>query len=85
MESKAPDTYQAILEADEISREKFSGHGSAMAQCHSHIIMPLANLRDKYTQVYWGIRDFEYRFKRLPEGMWLPETAVDLETRSWQT
>ena len=80
MESKAPDTYQAILEADEISREKFSGHGSAMAQCHSHIIMPLANLRDKYTQVYWGIRDFEYRFKRLPEGMWLPETAVDLET-----
>ena len=80
MESKAPDTYQAILDADKISREKFSGHGSAMAQCYSHMIMPLASSKDKYTQVYWGIRDFEFRFKRLPEGMWLPETAVDLET-----
>ena len=77
---KAPDTYQAVLEADKISRETFSGHGSAMAQCYSHMIMPLADSKDKYTQVYWGIRDFEFRFKRLPEGMWLPETAVDLET-----
>ena len=80
MEAKTPDTYQAILDADTISQEKFSGHGSAMAQCHSHMIMPLANSKDKYTQVYWGIEDFEFRFKRLPEGMWLPETAVDLET-----
>lgn len=80
MESKAPDTYQAVLDADVISREKFSGHGSAIAQCYSHMIMPLANSRDKYTQVYWGIRDFEFRFKRLPEGMWLPETAVDIES-----
>ena len=80
MQSKAPDSYQAILDADKISREKFSGHGSAMAQCYSHMIMPLASSKDKYTQVYWGIRDFEFRFKRLPEGMWLPETAVDLET-----
>ena len=62
MESKAPDTYQAVLDADQISRKKFSGHGSAMAQCYSHMIMPLANSRDKYTQVYWGIRDFESRF-----------------------
>ena len=80
MEFKAPDTYQAVLEADKISRETFSGHGSAMAQCYSHMIMPLADSKDKYTQIYWGIRDFEFRFKRLPEGMWLPETAVDLET-----
>ena len=80
MEFKAPDTYQAVLEADKISRETFSGHGSAMAQCYSHMIMPLADSKDKYTQAYWGIRDFEFRFKRLPEGMWLPETAVDLET-----
>jgi len=80
MEFKAPDTYQAVLEADKISRKTFSGHGSAMAQCYSHMIMPLADSKDKYTQVYWGIRDFEFRFKRLPEGMWLPETAVDLET-----
>ena len=80
MESKAPDTYQAVLDADEISQKNFSGHGSAIAQCYSHMIMPLANSRDKYTQVYWGIRDFEFRFKRLPEAMWLPETAMDLET-----
>ncbi|MBC8287372.1 MAG: DUF3536 domain-containing protein [Nitrospinae bacterium] len=80
MESKAPDTYQLVLEADKISQKLFSGHGSAIAQCYSHMIMPLANSRDKYTQVYWGIRDFEFRFKRFPEGMWLPETAVDLET-----
>ncbi|MHC4664869.1 MAG: DUF3536 domain-containing protein, partial [Planctomycetota bacterium] len=46
----------------------------------NHIIMPLANRRDKYTQVIWGIRDFEHRFGRKPEGMWLPETAADLET-----
>ena len=51
-----------------------------MAQAYNHMIMPLAHRRDKYTQVLWGIRDFEHRFGRPPEGMWLPETAVDLET-----
>ena len=80
MEGKAPDVYQAILDADKESQKKFSGHGSAMAQAYNHMILPLANRRDKYTQVYWGIRDFEHRFQRKPEGMWLPETAVDLET-----
>jgi alpha-amylase/alpha-mannosidase (GH57 family) len=80
METKAPRIYRAILEADRASRERFSGHGSAIAQAYHHIIMPLANSRDKRTQVAWGIKDFEYRFGRAPEGMWLPETAVDLET-----
>ena len=51
-----------------------------MAQCYNHMIMPLANARDKLTQVIWGIEDFRHRFGRAPEGMWLPETAVDLET-----
>ena len=74
------DIYQAILEADRLSQENFSGHGSAMAQAYNHMIMPLANRRDKYTQVVWGIADFGHRFGRKPEGMWLPETAVDLET-----
>jgi len=77
---QAPDVYQAVLEADRSSIQRFSGHGSAMAQAYGHIIMPLASSRDKRTQVLWGIRDFEYRFHRRPEGMWLPETAVDLET-----
>jgi alpha-amylase/alpha-mannosidase (GH57 family) len=80
MEKKAPDVYESILEADRESQAVFSGHGSALAQGYNHIILPLATTRDKYTQVIWGIRDFEYRFGRSPEGMWLPETAVDLET-----
>jgi alpha-amylase/alpha-mannosidase (GH57 family) len=82
LEAKAPDTYEAILTADRESRRKFSGHGSALAQAYNHMILPLANLRDKHTQVAWGIRDFEWRFGRRPEGMWLPETAVDRETLS---
>jgi alpha-amylase/alpha-mannosidase (GH57 family) len=80
MERHQPEVYRAILEADRLSLEKFSGHGSALAQGYNHIIMPLANRRDKYTQVLWGIKDFQKRFGRFPEGMWLPETAVDAET-----
>ncbi len=80
LEFNAPEVYRSILEADRLSQARFSGHGSAMAQVYNHIIMPLANRRDKETQVRWGIADFEYRFRRAPEGMWLAETAVDLET-----
>ncbi|TAM82837.1 MAG: DUF3536 domain-containing protein [Acidobacteria bacterium] len=80
LEVNAPDVYRAILAADRESQKNYSGHGSAIAQAHNHMIMPLANTRDKETQVIWGIRDFERRFGRSPEGMWLPETAVDLET-----
>jgi alpha-amylase/alpha-mannosidase (GH57 family) len=75
-----PDVYAGIIEADRESQKHFSGHGAAIAQCYNHMIMPLANTRDKRTQVAWGIRDFEHHFGRKPEGMWLPETAVDLET-----
>jgi len=78
--AKAPEVYNNIQAADRISQEIFSGHGSALAQVYNHMIMPLANRRDKYTQIYWGLRDFEHRFGRSPEGMWLAETAVDLET-----
>lgn len=78
--AKHPHVYAAILEADRESQKLFSGHGSALAQPYNHMIMPLANERDKYTQAYWGIWDFEHRFGRKPEGMWLPETAVDLPT-----
>ncbi len=80
LEEQAPLTYDSILEADRASRERFSGHGSAMAQVYNHIIMPLASRRDKELQVRWGIADFEHRFGRKPEGMWLAETAVDTET-----
>ncbi len=80
MEQKSPAVYEAILAADRDSRHRFSGHGSAVAQAYNHMILPLASRRDKYTQILWGIRDFEKRFGRHPEGMWLPETAVDLQT-----
>ncbi len=80
LQKNKPEIYSTIIESDKESQKRFSGHGSALAQCYNHIIMPLANRRDKRTQIIWGIRDFEHRFGRSPEGMWLPETAVDSET-----
>ncbi len=80
MEEFAPTAYERIIKADIKSVEKHNGHGNAIAQVYNHIIMPLANELDKQTQVRWGIKDFEYRFGRKPEGMWLAETAVDDDT-----
>jgi alpha-amylase/alpha-mannosidase (GH57 family) len=80
LEAKAPAVYEAIREGDKVSQQAFGGHGSALAQAYNHMILPLANRQDKVTQVKWGISDFEHRFGRRPEGMWLPETAVDMET-----
>lgn len=80
LEAKMPEVYRSILSADHESQAKFSGHGSAIAQVYNHMILPLANARDRWTQIYWGVRDFEARFQRKPEGMWLAETAVDLES-----
>ncbi len=80
MAEHAPDTYRGLLDADRQSLKLFSHHGSAMAQAYNHMIMPLANTRDKKTQIIWGFEDFLSRFGRAPEGMWLPETAVDSET-----
>ena len=80
MKELVPNVHAAIVEADKDSRQRFSGHGSAIAQGYNHMIFPLANRRDKVTQVKWGIADFESRFGRKPEGMWLPETAADTET-----
>ncbi|MBL4889294.1 MAG: DUF3536 domain-containing protein [Candidatus Lindowbacteria bacterium] len=80
MDKYDPDTLAQIVKADAVSREQRSGHGNAIAQGYNHIIMPLANARDKETQIVWGARDFEHRFSRPPEAMWMPETAVDLKT-----
>ncbi len=74
------ETYQRILEADRKSCERLNGHGNAIAQVYNHIIMPLANERDKRTQIRWGKADFRSHFGRDPEGMWLAETAVDAAT-----
>lgn len=80
MEKFAPLTYERIIKADIESVAEHGGHGNAIAQVYNHIIMPLANEHDKETQIKWGIQDFEYRFGRKPEGMWLAETAVDDDT-----
>jgi len=80
MEREARPTYEAILAADHVSAERLGGHGNAIAQPYHHSILPLATLRDKRTEVRWGIADFRRRFRREPAGMWLPETAVDSET-----
>ncbi|MDR7435709.1 MAG: DUF3536 domain-containing protein [Armatimonadota bacterium] len=80
LERNAHEVTTAILQADRESQTRYAGHGSAIAQAYTHMILPLASRRDKWTQVVWGVQDFAHRFGRLPEGMWLPETAVDLET-----
>jgi alpha-amylase/alpha-mannosidase (GH57 family) len=80
MEANDSESYEAIIDADRESMVTFGGHGSALAQVYNHIILPLASGRDKETQIIWGIRDFEFRFNRKPEGMWLAETAVDVES-----
>ena len=80
MEKATPEIYATIRASDRESLPQHSGHGSALAQAYNHMIMPLANARDKETQFVWGIADFQYRFDRAPEGMWLPEAAVDLKT-----
>ena len=80
MEENAPGAYERIIKADIKSVEAHNGHGNAIAQVYNHMIMPLASELDKQTQVKWGIKDFEYRFGRKPEGMWLAETAVDDDT-----
>ncbi len=80
LEKSVPETYNALLEADKASGRRLSGHGNALAQPYNHMIMPLASKRDKITQILWGIEDFSRRFNRSPEGMWVPETAIDGET-----
>ena len=79
LRAKHPDAMKLIVEADQ-KAIKETGHGNALAQAYHHTILPLATREEKETEIYWGIRDFEHTFGRSPQGMWLPETAVDLET-----
>jgi alpha-amylase/alpha-mannosidase (GH57 family) len=79
LERAAPATLAAMLEGDRRSLERI-GYGNAIAMPYHHVILPLLSRRDKRTEVRWGIADFRRRFGREPDGMWLPETAVDGET-----
>ncbi|MFH0910722.1 MAG: DUF3536 domain-containing protein [Planctomycetota bacterium] len=75
-----PHTIRRILAADRKSAERLDGHGNAIAQVYSHLIMPLASARDRHTQVVWGLADFAHHFGRPSEGMWLSECAVNTAT-----
>ena len=79
MDTYNPQTVKCLVEADKKSIERF-GHGCAVAQVYHHAILPLCNEQDKHTEVAWGIADFEYRYKRKPQGIWLAETAADTAT-----
>ncbi len=79
LESHVPEVYRRILEADAESVKRL-GLGNAIAQAYHHAILPLANARDRRTEILWGIEDFRTRFSRDPLGLWLPETAVDYPT-----
>jgi len=77
-----PELLVAIREADREGTRRFDGHGPAIAQAYNHMILPLASERDRRTQIHWGVAEFAHRFGRAPEGLWLPETAVDLASLS---
>ncbi len=77
LERTHPGTYARIQQADRDSIERRGGHGNAIAQGYNHAILPLCNQRDRQTQIRWGIADFRHRFGRIPEAMWLPETACN--------
>ena len=79
LEACAPETYAAILEADRISRERFSGHGSAIAQAYNHMILPLANdARQAHAGALGHRATSSIASAASPKAMWLPETAVDI-------
>ncbi len=79
LERRRPEVHDAVRAGDRAGLER-TGHGNALAQPYHHVILPLASERDKRLEVRWGLDDFERRFGRRAEGMWLPETAVDHPT-----
>ncbi|MGB8846750.1 MAG: DUF3536 domain-containing protein, partial [Terracidiphilus sp.] len=80
LKENAQRTYRMVLDGEGRSRQRNRGHSSAMAQGYNHMILPLANARDRATQIRWGIADYVNSFGAPPEGMWLPETAADNAT-----
>ncbi|MCE2900155.1 MAG: DUF3536 domain-containing protein [Gemmatimonas sp.] len=79
LDHEAPETLAAMQAGDAASVRRW-GHGNAIAAPYHHVILPLATPRDRRTEIRWGIRDFQRRFGRAPEGIWLPECAADEDT-----
>ena len=71
-----PQIHEMIIQADRESIARL-GHGNAMAQSFNHTILPLDKIEDARLQINWGIEDFIWRYGRDPEGMWLPEAAIN--------
>ncbi len=84
LEQQHTNVYRRIIQADHIHRQRH-GVGNAMAQVYNHTILPLASARDKRTQIVWGLQDFRNRYGYEAHGMWLAETAVDMESGSTGT
>ena len=80
LEQHHPITTRRIIEGDRSSVLQYDGHGNAVAQVYNHLIMPLASRRDQLTQIRWGKASFNRSFGHFPEGMWLAETAINMET-----
>ncbi|MGN0907325.1 MAG: DUF3536 domain-containing protein [Bullifex sp.] len=76
LKDKHPIYHDMIVEADKESVRRL-GHGNGMAMGYNHTILPLDRISDAKRQIEWGIEDFIYRFGRMPEGMWLPEAAIN--------
>ena len=72
------DLLKRILEADKKSIARL-GYGNAIAQVYNHIILPLAKKEDMRVQIKWGLYNFEKYFGRKSSGMWLSETAINLD------
>jgi hypothetical protein len=72
----APWTHRRMIDADAevVGR---TGRGVALAHPYVHAILPLASDADRRTLVRWGLSHFRHTFGRSPDGMWLPEMAVD--------
>jgi hypothetical protein len=74
-----PEVDARLRAADEEQRRRL-GRGGAIAMAYAHPIVPLLNAADRRTQLLWGLADFERRFGRPADGLWLPETGVSPTT-----
>ncbi|MGC9397611.1 MAG: DUF3536 domain-containing protein [Anaerolineae bacterium] len=79
MDLEAPDTYRGIVRS---AQQYYRYHGvtNGLVQAVHHTILPLARTRDKRCQIHWGLTSFRHRFGLWPDGIWLPEMAVDYAT-----
>ena len=55
------DVYQRILASERHHMQRY-GVSNALAQAYNHTSLPLANARDKRTQILWGLQDFHHRY-----------------------